>query len=153
MLKITNAERAILEWLEMQKPEMLRLLEALVNTDSSSYDKQGVDAAGGVLKKFFEHHRITVRAIPHPIYGEAISAVVEQPKASDPRPIVLMGHRDTVFSKGEAAKRPFRIEGNLAYGPGVADMKAGLVMNAFVMAAFRMHGGHPTRTHCLGDRR
>jgi glutamate carboxypeptidase len=149
MLNITNAERAVLEWLDMEKPEMLRLLEALVNTDSSSYDKQGVDAAGEVLKKYFERHEISVRVISHPIYGEAISAVVEQPKASDPRPIVLMGHRDTVFSKGESAKRPFRIEGNFAYGPGVADMKAGLVMNASVMAAFRAHGGHPAQLIAL----
>jgi glutamate carboxypeptidase len=54
-----------------------------------------------------------------------------------------MGHRDTVFPAGEARRRPFRIEGELAYGPGVADMKAGLVMHAFVLAAFRRFGGEP----------
>ncbi|WP_341643203.1 M20/M25/M40 family metallo-hydrolase [Thauera sp. SDU_THAU2] len=51
--------------------------------------------------------------------------------------ILLMGHRDTVFGKGEAARRPFHIAGDRAYGPGIADMKAGLVMNAFVLAAFQ----------------
>jgi glutamate carboxypeptidase len=54
-----------------------------------------------------------------------------------------MGHRDTVFPKGEAGRRPFRIEGDRAYGPGVSDMKAGLVVNAFVLAAFHATGGHP----------
>jgi glutamate carboxypeptidase len=48
------------------------------------------------------------------------------------RPIVLMGHRDTVFP---VAQRPFRIDGDQAFGPGVADMKAGLVMNTFVLEA------------------
>ena len=46
-----------------------------------------------------------------------------------------------MFAKGTAAERPFRIEGERAYGPGVADMKAGLVMNAFVLEAFARFGG------------
>jgi len=54
-----------------------------------------------------------------------------------------MGHRDTVFPLGEVARRPFTIHDGVAYGPGVADMKAGLVMNAFVLAAFRKFGGAP----------
>ncbi|HEX3349992.1 MAG TPA: M20 family metallopeptidase, partial [Acetobacteraceae bacterium] len=57
--------------------------------------------------------------------------------------IVLMGHRDTVFPDGEVARRPFAIRDGIAYGPGVADMKAGLVMNCFVLAAFRKFGGAP----------
>ena len=55
--------------------------------------------------------------------------------------IVLMGHRDTVFPDGEATRRPFTIRDGIAYGPGVADMKAGLVMNCFVLAAFAKFGG------------
>jgi glutamate carboxypeptidase len=46
-----------------------------------------------------------------------------------------------VFPKGTAAERPFRVENGRAYGPGVADMKAGLVMNAFVLEAFARAGG------------
>ena len=56
------------------------------------------------------------------------------------RPIVLLGHCDTVFPDGTAARRPFRIDGDRAFGPGVADMKAGLVMNSFVLAALRRFG-------------
>ena len=55
--------------------------------------------------------------------------------------MLLLGHRDTVFPKGTAAERPFRVENGRAYGPGVADMKAGLVMNAFVLEAFARAGG------------
>jgi glutamate carboxypeptidase len=51
-----------------------------------------------------------------------------------------MGHRDTVFPDGTAAQRPFRIDGDQAFGPGVADMKAGLVMNTFVLEALRRFG-------------
>src|SRR3712207_7312913 len=45
------------------------------------------------------------------------------------------------FPKGEVARRPFSIDSSRAYGPGVADMKAGLVMNAFVLAAYSRFGG------------
>ncbi len=56
------------------------------------------------------------------------------------RPIVLMGHCDTVFPDGTVMQRPFRIDGNQAFGPGVCDMKAGLVMNTFVLDALRRFG-------------
>jgi glutamate carboxypeptidase len=47
-----------------------------------------------------------------------------------------------VFPKAEAARRPFAIRDGKAYGPGVCDMKAGLVINAFTLAAFRRFGGN-----------
>lgn len=78
----------------------------------------------------------------HATFGDAIHVRLDDAPTNE-KPIVLMGHRDTVFPKGEVALRPFRIEGSRAYGPGVADMKAGLVMNAFVMAAFKKFGGNP----------
>jgi glutamate carboxypeptidase len=64
------------------------------------------------------------------------------------RPIILMGHCDTVFPDGTAAQRPFRIEGNRAFGPGVCDMKAGLVMNSFVLGALHRFGA-PCPLHGL----
>src|SRR5436305_12263104 len=56
---------------------------------------------------------------------------------------MLLRHPQPVWPKGEPARRPFKIENGKAYGPGVADMKAGLVMNAFVLAAFKKFGGAP----------
>ena len=55
----------------------------------------------------------------------------------------MMGHRDTVFPTGEVARRPFTMEDGRAYGPGVADMKSGLVLNTFVLVAFAKFGGAP----------
>jgi glutamate carboxypeptidase len=66
---------------------------------------------------------------------------------------LLLGHCDTVFPPGEAARRPFRIEGERAYGPGVADMKAGLVMNSFVLEALARFGParHPVTALYTSD--
>ena len=54
--------------------------------------------------------------------------------------IVFLGHMDTVFPAGTAAARPFRAEGGRAYGPGVADMKAGVVANMFAARALKELG-------------
>ena len=136
-----GSEKQILDWLGSQRDAMLALLQTLVNTDSGSYDKAGVDAVGARLRKFLEEQGIACETIANENFGDALRATVGGPSNSA---IMLLGHRDTVFPKGEPTRRPFRIENGNAYGPGVADMKAGLVMNAFVLAAFRKFGGAPS---------
>lgn len=141
-------EAKIAAWLATQEGAMLAELERMVNTDGGSYDKAGVDAVGAQIKAFCEGHGLTVETVKGERFGDCLRAVLPHEGASKARGnaaenIVLMGHRDTVFPKGEPARRPFRVEGGIAYGPGVADMKAGLVMNMFVLAAFAKHGGAP----------
>jgi glutamate carboxypeptidase len=135
-------EREILEWLAGQREAMLALLEELVNVDSGSYDKAGVDRCGEVIEAFLARQGIESTRIPMERHGDVIRAAIAGPAGRNGH-VLLLGHRDTVFPKGEADRRPFRIEGERAYGPGVSDMKAGLVMNLFVLAAFHKLGGHP----------
>jgi glutamate carboxypeptidase len=138
----TSTEAQITEWIASQKTAMIELLRDAVNIDSGSYDKGGVDAVGARFEQHFAEHGIEVWREPHDVFGDAVHALVAKP-GSNEKPILLMGHRDTVFPKGEVARRPFTIEGNRAHGPGVADMKAGLVINVFVAAAFQKFGGAP----------
>jgi glutamate carboxypeptidase len=130
----------IAAWLSSQREAMLALLERVVNIDSGSYDKAGVDAVGEVFQAFYESHDIEVERLPRDVSGDIFRARLSGPGNA---PIVLMGHRDTVFTKGEAQRRPFTIKDGRAYGPGVMDMKGGLVLNAFVLAAFKKFGGNP----------
>ena len=134
-------ERALLDWLAGQRGAMLALLEDLVNIDGGSYDKAGVDAVGTRIRAFLEAQDISCETIANEDFGDALRATVGGPSNTA---IMLLGHRDTVFPKGEPTRRPFRVENGKAYGPGVADMKAGLVMNAFVLAAFKKFGGAPS---------
>ena len=136
----SDIETKIMAWLAEQKPAMIDLLREVVNIDSGSYDKAGVDAVGARFERFFAEHGLLTTREPIEGYGDAIHVRIDD-KPTNEKPVLLMGHRDTVFSKGEAARRPFRIENGRAYGPGVCDMKAGLVMNAFVLAAFKKFGG------------
>ncbi|MEZ5843485.1 MAG: M20 family metallopeptidase [Hyphomicrobiaceae bacterium] len=138
----TAAERRITDWLAEQQPAMLALLEEAVNTDSGSYDKAGVDRCGVVFERFFAGEGIATRREAQEVFGDAIHVLPVENGSNEP-PILLMGHRDTVFPIGEAGRRPFRIADNRAYGPGVSDMKSGLVINAFVLAAFKRFGGAP----------
>lgn len=139
---LTAKESEICRWLAEQQPAMLALLEEVVNIDSGSYDKAGVDRVGERFKQFYESHGMTVRTDPNETHGDAIHVRLDD-SPSNEKPILLMGHRDTVFPKGEVGRRPFKIENGRAYGPGVVDMKGGLVLNAFVLAAFKRFGGHP----------
>jgi len=139
---LSPKEAQIVGWLAEQKTEMLRLLEDVVNIDSGSYDKPGVDAVGARFVKYFESEGLGVEVEKIETLGDAIHVRLDDTPSNE-KPIVLMGHRDTVFPKGEAARRPFRIVDGRAYGPGVADMKGGLVLNAFVLAAFKRFGGNP----------
>jgi glutamate carboxypeptidase len=135
-------EAQITEWIASQKQSMIDLLRDVENIDSGSYDKPGVDAVGIRIAEFLAGHGIPVTTIPVEGYGDAVKASVAGSGGGN-RPVVLMGHRDTVFPKGEPTRRPFRVADGRAYGPGVADMKAGLVMNAFVLAAYHRAGGAP----------
>ncbi|HEY5598115.1 MAG TPA: M20 family metallopeptidase [Kiloniellales bacterium] len=142
-----GAEQQVLNWLAGKRDAMLALLATLVNTDSGSYDKAGVDAVGDHIRRFLDANGIATEVTAGAKFGDAITATVAGGGGN--RPILLMGHRDTVFPKGEPERRPFRIEGDRAYGPGVADMKAGLVINCFLLAAIRKFGGAPAPVMAL----
>lgn len=140
-------EQQILDWLAQQKQAMIATLREMVDTDGGSYDKAGVDAVGAQVARFMAANGIRLEVVRQERYGDCLRATVDAeggaPRGNARQNILLMGHRDTVFPKGEPTRRPFTIEGDRAYGPGVADMKAGLVMNMFVMAAFKKFGGAP----------
>ena len=143
-----TTETEITAWLATQQQPMLDALQAMVNTDGGSYDKAGVDAVGAIVKEFCKGHGLTIETVRGEKHGDCIRAILPHEGAARARGnhaqnIVLMGHRDTVFPKGEPERRPFTIREGRAYGPGVADMKAGLVMNMFVLAAFKKFGCAP----------
>lgn len=136
MEALTTREQQVLDWLAASEAEMLQLLQRIVDIDSGSYHKGGVDAVIARLRDRLEQHGVACDIHRNESAGNCLRASL----AGEGKPVVLMGHCDTVFAEGTARQRPFRIEGDLAYGPGVADMKAGLVINTFVLCAFARAG-------------
>jgi len=140
---LDDEHEPIMAWLDNQRPAMEALLERIVNTDSGSFDHAGVNEVGAIIKAHLEDRGIATKVIERPNAGFCLLAMIDaKHDNAGNQPILLMGHRDTVFPKGEAAKRPFSIDGDRAFGPGVADMKCGLVLNSFVAEAFHRFGGN-----------
>ncbi|PTT20250.1 peptidase M20 [Acidovorax sp. HMWF029] len=131
-----------LAWLAGQGQAMQDLLQKVVNIDSGSRDEAGVTAVAHALAERLLAAGVPVQFEPVPGYGVLLHAQVHPDGAEgEGAPLILMGHMDTVYPAGTVARRPFRVEDGRAYGPGVADMKSGLVLNVFVAEAFARCGG------------
>ena len=102
MSELTPEETKVTAWLASRKEAMVALLREMVDTDSGSYDKAGVDRAGQVLARFHEANGLVVEIVPDARYGDAVKARLPNPAANDQRPVLLLGHRDTVFPAGRA---------------------------------------------------
>ena len=129
-----EANKPILDSVERQQPDAMKLWERLVNIDSGTGDKDGVNAVGAVAVEALNKLGAAVEAIPAmPAYGNNIVARLS---GTGKGKVLLIAHMDTVFPKGTAAARPFRVEGGRAYGPGVSDDKAGIVVALSVLKIF-----------------
>ncbi|UFJ41146.1 M20 family metallopeptidase [Brevibacillus humidisoli] len=110
--------------------QFLQLLEQSVNVDSPSRDKrQGDQMAEWYARQFVQLTDGRVERIANPTYGDQLRCTV----GSGDKQILLIGHYDTVWPLGESARRPFRVEDGKAYGPGVYDMKAGVLQAMYAL--------------------
>ncbi|WP_345840739.1 M20/M25/M40 family metallo-hydrolase [Bacillus sp. P14.5] len=125
------------EYIQYKQDEMLKLIEELVNIDSGSVNKAGVDLVGSRLKAEYEKIGFMIHEVPQEEYGNHL--FIQHKEADEPE-ILVIAHMDTVFPFGTAIERPFRRNGNKAYGPGVIDMKSSLVTLLFAMKALIKEG-------------
>jgi glutamate carboxypeptidase len=124
----------------------LKDLETLVNIDSGTDDAKGLAQVEAILAKRLEAlgAKVEILAAP-PAAGKMI---VGRFQGKGRKKLMLMVHYDTVFGVGEAARRPFKLAGGKAYGPGVADAKAGalVILNAVDLAHRRGWKDYATLT-------
>jgi glutamate carboxypeptidase len=125
-------------------PDYLTDLERLVNIDCGSYTPEGVNEVGHFVTGFLTElgADVDIRPDPDGRYGNTIvGTFTGRPGA--PRAL-LIGHMDTVFDPGTAAERPFRVVEGTAHGPGVTDMKSGLLAGLYALkAVIETVGGLP----------
>ena len=123
-------------------------LAALVNIDCGSYTPDGVNRVADAVGASLAELGGAVERIPHrPVNGERQlgDLVIGRLAGSGPR-LLLIGHMDTVFEPGTAALRPFHTDGERATGPGVSDMKGGLLAGLHALAALKGLGRSPSVT-------
>ncbi|MEP7157441.1 MAG: M20/M25/M40 family metallo-hydrolase [Betaproteobacteria bacterium] len=128
-----------------QKQPLLDTLKDLVNIESGSGDREGLDrisqliydrlkSLGGEVE-FIEPGADTYRMHDTP---EKIGRMVKATfKGTGSKKIMLIAHMDTVYLKGMLARQPFRIEGNRAYGLGIGDDKAGVAVILHTVAMLK----------------
>lgn len=113
-----------------QLPDLLTDLEKLVNMDTPSRNKPLIDQAMKfVIERFQALIGGRVEVIPQSERGDQVKLHLGQGEGQ----ILILTHLDTVFPEGEASSRPFRQEGGRLYGPGVFDMKCGLLQGLYAM--------------------
>ncbi len=118
-------KKTIGDFLESIRQAPLKHIEALVNMETSSYDKQGVDRAGAYMARELERIGFVIEKRPQQTIGDQILA--RRFWGGQGR-VLILGHLDTVWPKGTLAQWPFSVtDDGFAVGPGVGDMKGGLV--------------------------
>ncbi len=126
--------KTLIDHIDQNEDKMLEFLKKIVNIDSGTYHKTGVDQVGNVLAERLEALDFIVERSPQKEFGDHISG--RKPGTGNYR-IVFIGHMDTVFPAGTVLQRPFRIEGDRAYGPGVVDMKGGITCLLYALEAIK----------------
>ncbi len=134
----TNADNALLQAAQKRKDVLVKDLGTLVNIDSGTDDAKGLAQVEAILAQRLKEVGASVEIVAAP--PAAGKMVIGKLQGSGSKNIMLMIHYDTVFGIGEATKRPFKITGNKAFGPGVADAKGGALLIVYALDIARERG-------------
>jgi len=142
-------ELELTAWLDAQEDEMLELLEQLTNINSGSLNKDGVDTIARLFSRELRELGFSTQSLPGDViempscpgseYVVDLADHVLAQKAGTGTRLLLMGHMDTVFPP-DSPFQNFRREGDTMYGPGVSDMKGGLVIMLYALKALAAAG-------------
>jgi glutamate carboxypeptidase len=128
----------LLALLKPALPEMIATLERFAVAESPSLEKEPADRCCEIIAAEWRSPGLEIRRITQKNRGDHLRMVAE-PKASTSakKQLLVLGHYDTVYARGTLEKMPFRVTGGKAYGPGVFDMKAGIVQALFAHYALQ----------------
>jgi glutamate carboxypeptidase len=124
----------LLSYLKEKQEDMLETLRTIVELESPSRDKALTDRTGKQVARIFtELTGGTTTTIPNEPYGDHIRGEW----GSGEEQILILGHFDTVWREGDLVKMPFRVEDGKAFGPGIFDMKGGLIQGFYALNGLR----------------
>jgi glutamate carboxypeptidase len=129
--------KELLGWCRERQGEMTALLSELVAIESPSTDPEGVAALARRISQELSPLGLAPELVPASGSGPILRA------RGGERPVMLLGHLDTVWDLGTLGARPARIEGDRYFGPGAYDMKGGIVVLVFALKALRARGAVP----------
>jgi glutamate carboxypeptidase len=124
---------AILEYARQHLDDIVATIERLARLESPSDDKAAVDRCGRELGQMLRERGADVQTIANVSRGDHIVARFD----GEGRPVLLLGHFDTVWPVGTLGKMPLRRDGNTLHGPGTFDMKGGIAIGLAAVEALR----------------
>lgn len=127
--------------------EFLGELEHLVQIDSGSRTPEGTERVAAYFEKRFAG--LGWKSQRYDVGDEVGPCVRFWNGSEEAYDVLMLGHMDTVFPKGTAMARPFRVEGDKAYGPGVVDMKASLLFAYYAVRDLQERGRLEGRSVCV----
>lgn len=108
-------------------------LELFVNFDSGTHDRELVERTGVLAAAWFVQAGCDIEWVESSDPALADTYIARR-QGNGERKVVMLGHHDTVWAAGTAEERPFTIEEGRAYGPGVSDMKSGVLLGAYAIS-------------------
>ena len=109
----------------------------VINSDSASGNSAGILKIAQFFKKRFSRLGMACNIL---LPGDKTVPCLKATLGRPPHDILFLGHMDTVFPEGEAAARPFSLHDNRAWGPGVCDMKGGLLVALHALETLKKTG-------------
>lgn len=131
-------------------------LKTLVETESPSHDKTAVDRVGAIVAEEARKLGAQVEIIPNKETGSHVLSRFLSGRGTEVeahnKPILLLCHMDTVFPLGTLSKMPYREADGKIFGPGVLDMKAGIVISLAAIEEAQKQGlNRPVTLLCTSD--
>jgi glutamate carboxypeptidase len=137
-----NAWRERLRYFEAKKDALVETIREFAEMESPSDDKPAADRMGAFLAQRFEMLGGCARVHRARDFGDNVQIDFRGREKS--KPVLLLGHFDTVYPLGTLAKMPCHVADGRLYGPGVLDMKSGIALMWFALEALQSwHGGLP----------
>ncbi|HKP45710.1 MAG TPA: M20 family metallopeptidase [Pyrinomonadaceae bacterium] len=125
----------------VRQDDILALTRALIENESPSGDYAGSVSVVALLSRALQSiPGARVEVFPVADFGQHLCVTIAGP--TDAKPIMLLGHTDTVHPRGSIDERPWRPEGNRIHGPGIFDMKANCALAVEVLATCVKHQVH-----------
>ena len=129
-----------LRYFRKQQTQMVETIQQLVEIESPSDIKAAVDRLGAVLASRFADIGGEVSFHPAEKAGNQLQVDFTASRSSKQKPVLLLGHMDTVYPIGTISKMPCRVAKGRVWGPGVLDMKSGIALALHVMGAIMEWG-------------
>ncbi|HOW47615.1 MAG: glutamate carboxypeptidase [Rubrivivax sp.] len=134
-----SPDSALMAAAQADKGATVKTLERLVDIETGTGNAEGMAAMADLLEAELRALGATVTR-HQPDAGVAGQNLVGRIQGRGTQRILLMAHMDTVYAKGTLAKAPFRIEGDRAYGPGIADDKGGVAIILHTLRLLKARG-------------